>query len=565
MRILLSFLLIASICSLAVAEDEKGFIEVLGPPGIQVYLDGRLQGVTSSELKGYIIQDVTPGHHVLRASKAGFLNQEEKIQVVGGEVVSWRVKVLKRKIRIIDRGAPKELKAEAKVGGLKIWSVPTTCEFRCKSLGLSSYKKTTPETELADVPVGRHEFSFAGMGKTLTKVVEVRQDEVMTVMVNFPRGTVTVKTEAPLPPVKLALAFRGRIDKAPLAREGGSQGTEKAVEAALGWLKRAQSEDGKWDSDGWRDLENHPRNGHNAGDGRYDPGVTSLALLAFLGNGQSPRSGTFKRTVSRGLAWLKRRQKANGAISFEGGETIYNHAISTTALCEAYALTGDPELKRYAEKAIAFCLKAQNPNLGWQYGVKTGKNDTSVTGWMILALKAGKAAGLEVPEKAFIGARRWLTRATASNGGVGYALPGGGSSYLSANEGKYDPVPCMTGVSVLCRILSGERRSDDAIRKGTRILSDARPTWKKGRREKVNFYYWYYGTNAMFQNGGNKWKEWNKDMQAALLPNQCVGGPEDGSWPPVGEWSLAGGRVYATAMNALTLETYYRYARVHTH
>ena len=40
-----------------------------------------------------------------------------------------------------------------------------------------------------------------------------------------------------------------------------------------------------------------------------------------------------------------------------------------------------------------------------------------------------------------------------------------------------------------------------------------------------------------------------------------MGGHADGSWDPIGEWCVAGGRVYATAINALTLEVYYREAR----
>ena len=39
-------------------------------------------------------------------------------------------------------------------------------------------------------------------------------------------------------------------------------------------------------------------------------------------------------------------------------------------------------------------------------------------------------------------------------------------------------------------------------------------------------------------------------------------GCEDGSWDPVGEWGAAGGRVYSTAICAMTLEVYYRYLRV---
>ena len=65
----------------------------------------------------------------------------------------------------------------------------------------------------------------------------------------------------------------------------------------------------------------------------------------------------------------------------------------------------------------------------------------------------------------------------------------------------------------------------------------------------------------MFQIGGSKWREWNEAMIDALVKNQRVGGCEDGSWDPIGEWGVAGGRVYNTAIGAMTLEVYYRFAR----
>ena len=36
---------------------------------------------------------------------------------------------------------------------------------------------------------------------------------------------------------------------------------------------------------------------------------------------------------------------------------------------------------------------------------------------------------------------------------------------------------------------------------------------------------------------------------------------EDGSWDPIDEWGPAGGRVYMTALGAMTLEVYYRFRR----
>jgi hypothetical protein len=67
---------------------------------------------------------------------------------------------------------------------------------------------------------------------------------------------------------------------------------------------------------------------------------------------------------------------------------------------------------------------------------------------------------------------------------------------------------------------------------------------------------------ALFQCGGRSWKSWNKALKTALLPHQATEGCAKGSWDPVGPWGSHGGRVYATALGALMLETYYRHARI---
>ena len=81
----------------------------------------------------------------------------------------------------------------------------------------------------------------------------------------------------------------------------------------------------------------------------------------------------------------------------------------------------------------------------------------------------------------------------------------------------------------------------------------------------VDMYYWYYGTEAMFQMGDPYWKVWNTALKKALLRNQrkdTAYGIYKGSWDPIGPWGPDGGRVYSTAICALCLETYYRYERV---
>ncbi|MDF1661681.1 MAG: hypothetical protein P1V97_07905, partial [Planctomycetota bacterium] len=198
---------------------------------------------------------------------------------------------------------------------------------------------------------------------------------------------------------------------------------------------------------------------------------------------------------------------------------------------------------------------------GWKYGVKPGENDSSVTGWMVLALKAAKTAGLEVPAESFDGAQNWFKRVTGPNGAVGYVSAGGGSSYIPSQKGQFTEVPCLTAVSVVCRISTGEKASTPQLKKGVALILKSLPT-KKSDNSLTNYYYWYYASYAMFQVGGQKWQKWHKPMYKILKESMRTDGCSRGSFDPVSEWSIAGGRVYATAINILTLEVVKRYKRI---
>jgi hypothetical protein len=361
---------------------------------------------------------------------------------------------------------------------------------------------------------------------------------------------------------------------AQLEAEGGDADTEAAVDAALRWLVHHQRADGSWDGDGWtaqcgrgQSLPACAGPGANAGAAQTDVALTALSLMALLGQGD-PGVGPYQASVTAGLRWLRGQQRDDGGFGtlepdgrFASEWMTYPQPLATIALCEAYALTGDAELRQAARRAVDFCLLAQNPGLGWKYGVKPGRNDTAVTGWMVAALRAGERAGFEVPAEALQGARSWFARATDGNGHVGYETPGGGSAFLAPNDGKYDQVPAMTAVALHARLDMGEARETEALTQAATILSANKPTWSATGTRTVNFYYWYHGTNAMFQVGAEPWARWSDSLQAVLLPTQRDAGCEAGSWDPVGEWCLSGGRVYATAINALTLQAYYRFQR----
>ena len=370
--------------------------------------------------------------------------------------------------------------------------------------------------------------------------------------------------------------------------------SESAVLLALDWLRRHQHPDGHWACrdfvtacrDPGKPCSNqHPSYTDGRGAHEHDVGVTALALLAYTGFGHTHRFGEFREfrpVVKRAMDWLLAQQvrskdlRTDGRIGPADGEQwIYGHAIATMALAELLAMGRDFRLRKPVEKAVRLCLVYQNPGYGWRYGFREG-SDTSVTGWMVLALKTARACSqmrlLKIRKEeftpAFEGALTWFRGCTARSGRTGYLAPGDPGSQLT--DAYPDPYPyskklsCMTAVSVLCRLFAGESRREPDIQRGVKILLGSLPRWRPAtgkRKSTINMYYWYYASYALYQYGKSPWKQWSPAMLDALCDNQRLGGCEDGSWDPIGEWGAVGGRVYATALTAMTLEVYYRYQR----
>jgi hypothetical protein len=350
--------------------------------------------------------------------------------------------------------------------------------------------------------------------------------------------------------------------------------------SGLRWLHFHQDKpEGKWDVDDYRKnckgpgspCANFSGNKPEEKCANSDVGVSALSVLAFLGYGQTHRVGKFKRTVRRGLKYLKKIQDANtGRFGNATGEgSILNHALATLAMCEAYAVTRDNVLKGPAQKAVNYILQSQNPGFGWGSRPKDGKSRTLVTGWVALALDAARMGKFVVPRSAVDGAMAWFEKVTrATDGEVGSMCSGDGGVKFpgddeSDGESEFESLPTPTAVSVFCRIFCGRKRSSRTVQLGVRILLASLPDYNKPLCDKVDFLYWHFGTNAMFQFGGPGWRTWNTAMKEALLKNQRAGRIcQDGSWDPVGNGFVPGGRIFSTAINALTLEVYYRYQRV---
>ena len=82
-----------------------------------------------------------------------------------------------------------------------------------------------------------------------------------------------------------------------------------AVDRGLAWLAKHQDADGRWDCDGFMKHDGASDRCDGAGRPAYDVGATALALLAFLGDGNSVRSGEHRDVVKRAVVWLRKQQQ----------------------------------------------------------------------------------------------------------------------------------------------------------------------------------------------------------------------------------------------------------------
>jgi hypothetical protein len=172
----------------------------------------------------------------------------------------------------------------------------------------------------------------------------------------------------------------------------------------------------------------------------------------------------------------------------------------------------------------------------------------------MMALASAQRAGIKPPAQTWILAERFLRS-------VRRGIDGGLASYRPDSG----PSTSMTAEALYCRLLLAEFQGgmldETATAEATGALLAAMP-----ETQRVNLYYWYYATLALHhrhqqsEHAAADWQTWNDALTAALLATQVTEGLDAGSWNTNTVWGGYGGRVYTTAMAAMCLEVYYRYA-----
>jgi hypothetical protein len=342
---------------------------------------------------------------------------------------------------------------------------------------------------------------------------------------------------------------------------GGTPESEAAVMRGLDWLARHQQADGSWL------LNDYGANIPGCDcqtpfEKTLDDSVTAataFGVLAFLGAGvthnRAPKSppelAGYQSVVEQGLSFLGKNQVLSGDkdVGYLGG-SMYAHTLGAIAFCEAYGLSGDERAKINAQLAIKYLLDAQHEQGGgWRYSPGQ-PGDMSVTGWVILAIRSAQLAGLTVERPPLIRAERFVDSCAAG--------PEEAKSSRYAYQPGQEAKLALCAAGLLTRQYLGWRKDQPELLVGSQYLMQNLPPESGGALGPI--YYYYYATQVLHHLEGENFDLWNHRLREHLIRTQERAGHRAGSWNPEGtDHGHRGGRIYATAMAILTLETYYRH------
>lgn len=304
---------------------------------------------------------------------------------------------------------------------------------------------------------------------------------------------------------------------------------DAAVARGLAWLASRQTADGAFDGG---------RFGKNVA-------VTSLAGIAFMGDGHVPGRGRYGDHVERALRFVLDNATDSGLIAAEAAHgPMYGHGFATLFLGEVYGMTRggageglDARVHEALVKAVRLIERTQNDEGGWRYNPVPYDADVSVTICEVMGLRSARNAGLQVDKAVIDRAVAYVRRCQNPDGGFRYQADGGGSAWPRSAAG-------------VATLFYAGIYEDQAIDTGLGyIVQSGRPGDLAASRSHY-FYGHYYSVQAMFLAGGEHWADWWPAIRAELLDRQ----QPDGSWD-----DTTVGPEYGTAMALIVLQMPKRY------
>lgn len=316
-----------------------------------------------------------------------------------------------------------------------------------------------------------------------------------------------------------------------------------AVRRGLQWLADRQTPEGRWESEA-------------------PLATTSLALLAFMAQGNTESRGVFHANVRSGVKFLLRHVTPPGAsendeqrgyihLKDDPHSKMHAHGYATLTLAMAYGMGSAQrreEMRARLTDAVRIIERSQDDSGGWTYHpVANSGHEGSITVCMIQALRAARDAGIRVDRVVIDNAVRYLERSQDPETG--------GFCYNIDERGRDKQTYGLTAAALSTLFATGEYGRRNMVEKGVRYMQDHFSANLAG--STLWFYYAnFYAAQTLWQVGGTTWgerywREWWPPVRDLLVRSQRT----DGSFAlPFTLGSQDLGPAYRTAFACLILE-----------
>ena len=285
--------------------------------------------------------------------------------------------------------------------------------------------------------------------------------------------------------------------------------TDQVIDRGLGYLAGNRHRNGSF--------------GTNAYTGNV--AVTSLGALAFMAAGHQPNRGAYGQVVTEALRFvLKQEMRDHPGYLHNPAATphgpMYGHGFGTLFLAEVSGMVQEKKLRDEVHdvlrRAVKLILDSQNGEGGWRYTPKSPEADISVTICQIMALRAARNAGVEVPKSKVDKCVAYVKLCQdKQKGWFRYMLQGGGVGPQQAFARTAAGVVALNSAGIY---------DGPEVEAGLEYLQENKPN---GFRPDIHYFYGhYYGAQAMYTAGGQRWAKWFPAIRDELIANQS----NDGSW-----------------------------------
>ncbi len=203
------------------AAQDTGYIKVQCEPGVQIFLDGILEGVSSRDQEGLIIEGVAFGNRIVKALKPGFTPQKRGVSIGNGKVMV-RFKDFRPDPAVDQRGEKQATPIQLRVGSILVKSFPVDCmvDFERANGGdgwelVAHVEKTGLEASVSILEIGTYRVTASRSNGALTEIFDLTENDEVTVLFNFRTRSIRVASVA-----ARQEALKRRAEAAFVAAEG---------------------------------------------------------------------------------------------------------------------------------------------------------------------------------------------------------------------------------------------------------------------------------------------------------------------------------------------------------